>query len=506
MDFKGEKSIFRNIFWAIFLVAFASSLAFQGSRGLFDRDETRYAECAREMLVENSLLVPLRQFEPHLTKPPLTYWAIGASMKFIGINEWGVRFPNAICFSITVVVVGLIAARLLGKHYGPWASLIYLTGIFPYAASNIVTTDTILVMWEVLGVWAFLSGYFAASKRIATGWFALMALFWGLGFLTKGPAVLPVGAGIFIFWWIRRHEFKACPFGIIPTIIFVSTWLWWYAAISLKYPWAFDLIIREQITGRLFSNEFHRNSAWYAPFYIYFPALLMGLFPWNIQWLKRASLKDWSQSSTYGTAQLLLFSWFFVPLVVFLVAKSRLPLYILPLFPPMAVFTANIVAKGKRRENPLLDPGVLYTLIALISIKFMTTLIHPPQDARAMYEKFSRHISRVNEIDVLRGTNVDGLLFYSGKKVEFLPGPSDHSVLNMQQALSPWYEEGLELSRGPEVFFLDLKRKEYIDYLISKGIVLEPLEHYHRFGLFRVYGKNCKSCVKQTACKRLKSS
>ncbi len=479
----------QSIFIAIFFVALFSALAFQGSRGLYDRDETRYSECAREILVTGSWLVPLRNFEPHLTKPPLTYWAIAASMAVIGINEWGARIPNAIAFSITVVVIGLIASRLFGGRYGPWASVIYLTSLVPFAASNIVTTDTLLVMWEVLSIWSFLAGYQAATRERVLWWFSLMGLFWGLGFLTKGPAVFPVGAATFIFWLLRRREFRAFPFGILPTLVFLSTWLWWYLAICLKYPWAFDLIMREQVVGRLFSSEFHRNSAWYAPFYLYLPILALGLFPWNIkllQWVSRkrpSSLLDLLKAS--GPEHKFVLLWFFVPVLIFSLAKSRLPLYILPAFAPMAILAALALVDLKQRRGPLRDPVALCTLIVLISLKYGITFFHPPQDARAMYERFSTHLATISEIDALNGTYLDGLSFYSGKRVEYLPKPSLFCAAP-NGASSPWDEEFFEFKKVPEVFVLDLKKKDRIAYFQSKGLVLEPLAKFYRLGLFRV--------------------
>jgi len=108
----------------IFTVALLASLCFQGSRGLYDRDETRYSECAREMLITGSWMVPLRNFRPHLTKPPLAYWSIALGLKAFGMNEWGARIPNALAFTITVILVGLISEVLFEKGVGPLASTV----------------------------------------------------------------------------------------------------------------------------------------------------------------------------------------------------------------------------------------------------------------------------------------------------------------------------------------------------------------------------------------------
>jgi len=67
-----------------------------GSRSLNEPDEGRYGEIAREMLETGNWLVPQFWYEPHLDKPPMTYWVEALSMKLFGLNEWAVRLPLAL--------------------------------------------------------------------------------------------------------------------------------------------------------------------------------------------------------------------------------------------------------------------------------------------------------------------------------------------------------------------------------------------------------------------------
>ncbi len=422
----------RHAFLAIFLAALVVSSLFQGSRGLYDRDETRYSECAREMLVTGSWLVPLRDFRPHLTKPPLTYWAIASGLMVFGTNEWGARLPNALAFSITVLLTGLIGARLVGPACGLAASTIYMCSLVPFAASNIVTTDTILVMWETAAVWAFVAGMTAGTRSGARWWFRLMAVFWGLGFLTKGPAIIPVATPLALFWALRRDRFKAFPAGPLVIALFVLVGLSWYVTVCLKYPWALELIIREQVTGRLFSDIYHRNSAWYAPVYIYLPLILFGLLPWSASVfghlavkVRGASFRDLFQgvSSALRDDDPLLFLclWWLVPLVVFTLARSRLPLYILPVFVPMALAAGRYMARAGK-EGAGRGPGGLpagmsmaktaFFLAALVAIKGLAVLVPAPQDARAMYTALAPALKGAKELAVFSDRDLEGLSFY----------------------------------------------------------------------------------------------
>src|SRR5204862_7317687 len=87
-------------------VLLAYALAFQGTRGIWSPDEGRYTEVALEMLKSGDFIHPhLHPEHPHYSKPPLTYWAIAASVAAFGHSEWAVRLPYAIAFSLTVLLL-----------------------------------------------------------------------------------------------------------------------------------------------------------------------------------------------------------------------------------------------------------------------------------------------------------------------------------------------------------------------------------------------------------------
>ncbi len=487
-----------QVFFFVFIVALLSSLCFQGSRGLYDRDETRYSECAREMLITGSWLVPLRDFKPHLTKPPLTYWAIAAGLKAFGINEWGARIPNALAFSVTVLLVGLIGDKLSEQRLSPWTSLVYLTSMVPFAASNIVTTDTILVMWEVASMWAFINGFYARKKKRAHLWFAIMSFLWGMGFLTKGPAIFPVAAGAGIFWFCKRKRFQACPVSLPVIFIFLVTGLSWYLIVVNMYPWAKNLIIKEQVTGRLFSNMFHRNSAWYAPFYMYLPMIVLGSLPWCLSWATffnrsvhiktmHGTLCKIKEALSKDTGLLFLFLWWSVPLIIFSAASSRLPLYILPVFPPMAIATARILYK-KTSTVFALRRKVFTTLVCFLVLKGISAMVPAPQNARAMYGAFSPYIKNSDDIDTISRQFLDGLAFYSGKPIEYLP---DRLVtFSPRFADASWNQELKEIRKGKkEIFVLDLSKKTQVELMKKLGLKTELLTRFYAYGLFKVSSK-----------------
>ena len=140
----------------LFIAVFFYTLAFQGSRGLWDPDEGRYTAIPLQMIHSGDYLVPaFNDDQKHFAKPPLTYWAVATGFKIAGFNEWGARLANTLAIALTITLLFLIARLVLPDR--PWLPvIIYLSFLFPYLAANMVTTDTLLTLWELLGVYGFL--------------------------------------------------------------------------------------------------------------------------------------------------------------------------------------------------------------------------------------------------------------------------------------------------------------------------------------------------------------
>lgn len=315
----------RNSVFKIFILALVLGLWFQGTRPYMGRDEHRYPEIARNMLSGKSFLIPYWKGHPHLTKPPLFYWTIALSYRVFGDNRWGARVPNALAFAITAAALAAIGKRLFGEGVGLRTGSLYATTLTPFVAANIVTPDTLLVMWETLGAWAFF--------RVPH----LAWVFWALAFMTKGTAVLPVMLPFLWYGWVKRRDWQGLFLG---ALVFLIIALPWYLYVQFHFPYFWKVFLKEQVTGRLFYNYFHRNSAWYAPFYLYLPLLTVGAVPIFLSLLKNGrSLGSFLKTSEKVRIVAL---WFLVPFTVFWLAKSRLPLYILPIFGPLSLLAAGL--------------------------------------------------------------------------------------------------------------------------------------------------------------------
>ncbi|QJA06273.1 hypothetical protein FVE67_05400 [Thermosulfurimonas marina] len=318
----------------VFLLALFLGLWFQGTRPFMGRDEHRYPQVARTMRSRGEWLVPYWEKHPHLTKPPVIYWMIAAGEKLFGSGPWGARIPHALALAVTAAAIAALGAKLFGEE-GFKAGFLYAVTLTPFVAANIVTPDTPLVMWEVLAAWAFFT-------RPLLAW-----VFWGLAFMTKGTAVFPVMLPFVWYGWLAKKDLRGLTKGLA---LFLLVALPWHLYIQMRFPYFWKIFLKEEISGRLLHNYYHRNSAWYAPFYIYLPLLTVGALPgfvWFIRDFK--GLRDlWREIHLR-----VILLWYAVPLTVFWLAKSRLPLYILPLFAPFSLMVVGLrLKRGRALPGP----------------------------------------------------------------------------------------------------------------------------------------------------------
>lgn len=364
-----------GVFWWAILCAVLVAVAFQGSRGLYDSTEGRYAECAREMLVSGDFLRPTLDFAPHWTKPPLTYWAIAAGVRVFGRNAWGARAYLVPTFVFTALGVFWLARWLWDRPTGAIAALLYATMWGPAGAAFTVNSDSLLTLWETSALASFWWGV-RSRRKFA---FILMWLFFGLAFLTKGPpALLPV-AVVVVFRILGRKTIPETIKPFVPAGIGLGlvVGMWWYVWAVARYPGLLSYWVKHEIVGRVATEEFSRHPHWYEAFTVYWPFLLGGSLPWLavVFWLERRTFKEWLQGvrsrgfqsavdrfqSTFRnmspeTSFLTLA--FFVPLVVFSISRSKLPLYVLPLFPvgccTLSRTISNFAARGILSRKGLL--------------------------------------------------------------------------------------------------------------------------------------------------------
>ena len=352
------------------LAALVVGVAFQGSRGLMETSETRYAECAREMVASGNWLEPGLEFQPHWTKPPVAYWCMAAGMKLFGVNAWGARLPGAAALLLATWAVLLAGRRIWGETAGFAGGLAYAIGLLPLTGAYTVTTDIYLTAAVALASTAFLFAATEADPLRRRRYVVAMWAAWGLGFVIKGPpALLPMLA--FIPWNLLQPRERRVPLGDWRGLLaFVAVAAPWYVAMLVRHHNLLDYYVGTEIVARVSSDMGH-NRAWYKAFREFGPALVLALGVPGLWALKLALCEGgWTRVARWRglwaarDLRLLAVLWLGLPMIVFTLSRSKLPLYVVPLAMPLALIAGKVlVARGNWRMLRRIAVGTIVVLV-----------------------------------------------------------------------------------------------------------------------------------------------
>jgi 4-amino-4-deoxy-L-arabinose transferase-like glycosyltransferase len=329
---------------AVLLALVLALLAFRlGAVPLLGPDEPRYTRVAVEMHRAGEWVRPTLRGEPWLEKTPLFYWLAGGAFSVLGETEAAARLPSVLAALLLVGTTALLGARLYGTAAGLHAGFVAGTSLLPFAYGRAASMDMLLAATVTVAIGLCALRLLGVSGRLATVAAAAAA---GLATLAKGPLglllpILVVGGYVLVSReWRRLREFLA-PRAIAAFVVVSAPW---YVAILLDQGRHFlDVFVLDHNVQR-FTSTVHNHP---GPFWYYLPVLLAGLFPWSglsvpalFRVAPRASRKD-----------LFVLLWLGVPLVFFSLAGSKLPGYILPCVPPLAILM------GRAADRLIAEPA-----------------------------------------------------------------------------------------------------------------------------------------------------
>ena len=376
--------------WLVALVALLLLMgyAFQGTRSLWSTDEGRYSANAVQMIDSGNYLIPaFSPDRPNYTKPPMTAWVIAGSMRLFGQNAWAARAPYALAYVLTALLLYAMALRLVPER--PWLPpLVYAGSLFPFMAANIVSTDVLLTLCEAVAMLGFVRAHFGPqdARRRYDLW--LMWAGFGLAFLSKGPPGLIALLGAIPFV-LRRDGWRGLRrlFAPVGLLLFALIGLGWYLAAVLSTPGLLHYFLHFEVYDRLFTAAQGRHAQWYGWIVVFVPVFTVGTLPW---WpamgrgVRRAvSAASWRGWWNAASPQLFLALWFAIPLLVFCMARSRLPLYALPLFLPLSLMLALDLHERIDLTRTRQRLALAAWIVLLVAIKAVAGYaVHPKTDNR----------------------------------------------------------------------------------------------------------------------------
>ena len=409
----------------IALLAAVLALLWLGLRGIWDPDEGRYTNVALHMLESGDWLNPRRSDEVgHWTKPPLTYWAIAASVALLGESAFAGRLPAALAYLFCVWLAWRSAKRLAPGAEAT-AALVYATMLLTFGASQLITTDHLLAAWTGLAMWAFIEARFGRPAH-ARRWIALMWAAFALAFLTKGPPGLMPLLVIVAFDRLMPGATSHRLLDAAGIGLFLLLAAPWYLAVIHGNPGLLRYFIADEVVNRVTTNEFGRHGEWYGWLQVYAPTLLVGTLPWTPllwRWTKTlpASLRRWRDPRVRASEArwLLPALWLLLPLLVFGMSRSRMPLYLLPLFLPIAL----LVSQQRQREGRGLPDWRWIALwaVLLLGLKLASAAWPTHKDASAWAAEIRARVpGRIEEVVFVEDMARYGLHIELGATVEKL--------------------------------------------------------------------------------------
>ncbi len=340
---------------------------------LWDRDEPRYARAAIEMMRSGSFMVPTFNGEYRLHKPILVYWAMQPFVRLPIQIEVAVRLASIFAFAICCFVTYQLGTKLKSKRVGLLAAAIMATTPLAMVNSSASTTDSLLMLCTT-SVMALV--YFSALRGLSKRDMLSMGVALGAAQLTKGPIGLFVPlfsvlslAGILSPWSERKKNVL-----IVLTAVCISVLLffaWFLPANSLTDGAFYDFAFRKQVVARsLAPMESHGGKFWISLPY-YFIVVMTGFFPW-VLYLPTGLKLLWSDKFLQNRERIFFVCWIIPTFILMTVVATKLPHYILPLWPALSLLTALVLHEADQNsDNPLIQRGMqqglwLFSILGVI--------------------------------------------------------------------------------------------------------------------------------------------
>ncbi len=325
--------------WISLFIFLAIWFYMLGARTLVPTDEGRYAEMAREMVATGNWITPRLNGIKYFEKPPLQTWMNAVTFSIFGLGEWQARLWTGLSALFGIFLVGYTGTRLISPRAGISAMLVLASSFWWAGLGHVNSLDMGLSGMMTLALCGLLLAQRdEADAREQRKGMLLCWLGMALATMSKGPMgiILP-GAVLVLYtvaardWriWQRLHIIKGL-------LLFFAITTPWFVLVSRANDEFLHFFFIHEHWERFTSKVHHRDG----PLYYFIPLLIVGIFPW----LGLLFQSMWNgfrqQPSTFQPGKLLLI-WSVFIFFFFSISSSKLPSYILPIFPALALLIAS---------------------------------------------------------------------------------------------------------------------------------------------------------------------
>jgi len=354
----------RTLLWSLLIGFVLVSLCVLGIRTLVPPDEGRYAEMAREMFVSGDWITTRLNGIKYFEKPPLQTWMNALTFAMFGLGDWQARLWTGLCGIFGVLMTGYAGARLYGARVGLYAALVLGSSFYWIACSQINSLDMGLSGMMTLALCALLVAQRdSATQDERRNWMLVCWAGMALAVLSKGLIGLILPGGVLVLYtvcardwqiWTRLHAGKGL-------LLFFAIAAPWFILVGLKNPEQPHFFFIHEHFDRFLLKEHNREASWW----MFFALLAAGVIPWFgvlLQSLVQGVQRHGQERFRPGV---LLLVWVVFILAFFTNSNSKLPGYLLPVFPAAALLIGHYLDVGTRRSH-LINAALMALLGALL--------------------------------------------------------------------------------------------------------------------------------------------
>ncbi len=392
----------KRIWWLVIAAAviWFSNIEY---RKLIKPDEGRYAEVPREMVTSGDWVTPRLNGLKYFEKPPLQYWATATAYEMFGEHQWTSRLWTALTGFAGILLVWFVGMRLFGREAAAYAALLLGSSLLYVGMGHINTLDMGVTFFIALGIAGFLlsqAGYRELrsrdeARKASRNWMLVAWAGLALAVLSKGlmGLVLP-GAALFLYCVLKRD------FGVLKRMywlpgiaVFTLIAAPWFYLVMKANPEFFHFFFIHEHFERFTTKEHGR----YQPWYYFIPILLAGMLPWTLLMLDtlwrslsgKRSEKSIEEATRAFDAERFLLVWVIFVFVFFSMSDSKLPSYVLPMFPALALLMGKQIAEMNARRLFWLVAPALPLMLASAGLAPLATRLAETPTRVQMYSEFA---------------------------------------------------------------------------------------------------------------------
>jgi 4-amino-4-deoxy-L-arabinose transferase-like glycosyltransferase len=357
-------------------------------RKLIHPDEGRYAEIPREMVASGDWVTPRLDGLKYFEKPALQYWATAVAYEVFGEHHWTARLWTALTGLLGIAAVVFCGWHLFGRDAGNYAGMVLGSALLYVGAAHFDSLDMGVTAFMTVTLCAFLMAQRdGAEAGPSRNWMWLAWAAAALAFLSKGLQAIVLPGTVLVLYTLIERDFalwKKLHFtsGLAIFCVISAPWLIWVSIANPEFPYFF--FIHEH-----FQRFLTKTHGRFQPWWWFVPILLAGVVPWTLLMFEGVVSAWQRQPDKHFQPQRFLLMWAVFIFVFFSVSDSKLPPYILPIFPALALLLgARLTQLSPMRFRAEVAPMLLVAAIGF-GAGVMNERFASAEVPAALYQNFS---------------------------------------------------------------------------------------------------------------------